>query len=142
MKKTFIFMILIALLSMIVFSGCVIQTDKGSNTAIQMNGSGSIETLPSTLTVTKGSTFGYSLDANMTTGYSWQVYIEDESIVELVDNVYEPDETDEEAAGSGGVATITLKALKKGETTITLEYAQDWEGGETGKSKDITIVVE
>ena len=142
MKKTFIFMILIVLLSTIVFSGCVIQTDNGSDTAIQMNGSGSLETLPSTLTVTKGSTFGYSLEANMTTGYSWQVSIEDESIVELVDNVYEPDKTDEEAAGSGGVATITFKALKKGETTITLEYAQDWEGGETGKSKDITIVVE
>ena len=37
----------------------------------------------------------------------------------------------------------TFKALKKGTSTITLEYSQPWEGGEKGKwTYNLTVVVE
>jgi predicted secreted protein len=140
MKKTVLFLIMILLLGVTIFSGCVMQLGEKGSTVMQMGSSGDVDSLPSTLTVTKGSTFGFSLEANMTTGYSWQVYIEDEEILKLVSNDYEPEDTD--ADGSGGMTTITIEALKKGETKITLEYARDWEGGEVDKTKDMTIVVE
>ena len=54
----------------------------------------------------------------------------------------EEEPEDSEATGSGGIATLTFGALKKGETKLTLEYAQDWEGGEVDKTKEITVVVE
>ncbi len=140
MKSKALFIILAVFVCAGAFSGCVLQLGEKGDTALQMGNSGDIDSLPSTITVTKGSTFGFSLKANMTTGYSWQVYIEDEEIVKLVSNEYEPEDSD--ADGSGGMATITLEALKKGETVVTFEYAQDWEGGETDKTRDITIVVE
>ena len=140
MKKLLIAMILMIMSVVLVFSGCVIQLGEDSGTAVQMNNSGDVDSLPGTITVTKGSNFAFSLEGNMTTGFSWQVYIDDEEIVKLVSNVYEPEDSDLE--GSGGVSVITLEALRKGETMITLEYAQNWDGGEVDKTREIEIVVE
>ncbi len=140
MKKT-ILIIAIILACVFVFAGCQIQLGGGGKTAIQMSSeTGDVDDLPDTLTASKGSTFAFSLEGNATTGYSWQVVIEDEEIVELKSNEYEPEDSD--VTGSGGIATLTFGALKKGETKLTLVYAQDWEGGETDKTKEILVVVE
>ena len=140
MKKT-IMIIVLVLVCVLCLSGCEIQLGGGGKTAIQMSGeTGDVEGLPDTVTAPVGSTFAFSLEGNATTGYTWQVMIEDEEIVELKSNEYVPE--DSEVTGSGGIATLTFGALKKGETKLTLEYAQDWEGGEVDKTKEITVVVE
>lgn len=140
MKKTIIGALIIVVV-LLALTGCVIQTgNTDGKTAIQMSGSGGVESIPDTLNATKGSTFEFKLEANSTTGYTWQVYIDDEEIVELTGDEYECD--DPEVTGSGGITTLTFKALKEGETTVTLEYARDWEGGEVDKSKEIKVVVE
>jgi len=140
MKKT-ILIIVILLVCAFVFAGCQIQLNGGGKTAMQMSSdTGDVESLPDTLTASKGSTFAFSLEGNATTGFTWQVTIEDEEIVELKSNEYVPEDSDK--VGSGGIATLTFAALKKGETKLTLVYAQDWEGGETDKTKEILVVIE
>lgn len=141
MKRKLVLATLVIVVCMTIFTGCVIKTgNTDGNTAIEMSGSGDIDSLPGTLNATKGSTFGFKLEANPTTGYTWQVYIEDEEIVKLAGNEYDPD--DAQADGSGGLTTLTFKALEKGETKVKIEYARDWEGGEVDKTKEITIIVE
>ena len=140
MKKAY----LIALTVVVVIfalTGCVIQTgNTDGKTGIKMSGSGGVESIPNTLTATQGCTFEFKLEANPTTGYTWQVNIEDEEIVELVGNEYICD--DPEADGTGGITTLKFKALQIGETTVTLEYARDWEDGDVDKTKEIKVVVE
>jgi len=81
------------------------------------------------------------------TGYSWQASY-DESMLELIpgenggQSTYEPDETDEAVVGAGGTEFFQFKALKAGETEITLTYAQPWEGGGVGETKVFTVIID
>ncbi|MGD9117096.1 MAG: protease inhibitor I42 family protein [Dehalococcoidia bacterium] len=85
-----------------------------------------------------GDEFIIALGSNPTTGYSW-VEDYDETMLELVDQTYEPDETDGEMVGAGGVEYFQFKALKAGDTEVTLTYKQDWEGGSVGETKVFTV---
>jgi predicted secreted protein/(2Fe-2S) ferredoxin len=68
-------------------------------------------------------TFEVSLDSNPTTGYSWQADF-DEACLEFVDRTFEPSS---ELIGAGGTETLVFKALRAGETPLTLEYKRPWE---------------
>ena len=140
MKKT-VMIIAFVMVCLLCFAGCQIQLGGDGKTAIQMSGdTGDVDSLPNTVTAPKGSTFAFSLEGNAEKGYTWLVMIEDEEIVELKSNEYVPDDSDEN--GNGGIATLTFKALKKGETKLTLTCVQDGEGGEVDKTKEVTVIVE
>ena len=121
MKKAILILVVI-LVCAFVFAGCQIQLGGGGKTAIEMSSdAGDVDSLPDTLAASKGSTFAFSLEGNDTTGYTWQVMIEDEEIVELKSSEYVPEDLD--AQESGGITTLTFRALAKGETKLTLTYA-------------------
>ncbi len=72
--------------------------------------------------------FIIALGSNPTTGYGWQETY-DETILELVEKTYKPAEEAEEykVVGGSGVDYFRFKALKAGETEITLVYKRPWE---------------
>ena len=71
--------------------------------------------------------FVIALGSNPTTGYRWQASY-DEAMIELVESKYEPGKQAKEGAvGAGGVEYFTFKALKQGQTGITLDYLRPWE---------------
>jgi inhibitor of cysteine peptidase len=71
--------------------------------------------------------FVIALDSNPTTGYSWQES-HDEAILELVEKTYEPGkEAEQGLVGAGGVEYFRFKALKTGETNVTMQYKRPWE---------------
>ena len=71
--------------------------------------------------------FVIALGSNPTTGYGWQVTL-DESMLELVEQTYKPgEEVKDSVVGAGGVEYFSFKTLKKGETEITLVYKRPWE---------------
>ncbi len=76
-----------------------------------------------------------ALGSNPTTGYGWQES-HDEGMLELVEKTYEPGkESKQGLVGAGGVEHFRFKALKAGETEITLVYKRPWE---EPTPKDIT----
>ena len=71
--------------------------------------------------------FVIALGANPTTGYYWEVSF-DETIVELVEKTYKlAKEAEHKVVGAGGVDYFRFKALKAGETEITMVYKRSWE---------------
>ena len=81
----------------------------------------------------EGDTIEITLCANPTTGFEWgEVRISDESALELIGREFHapgsPD--DPPAPGTPGMEELTLKALKKGESQVYMEYSQPWDGGE------------
>lgn len=70
--------------------------------------------------------FIIALDSNPTTGYDWEESYDD-SMLSLVDDRYEPDEKAEGLVGAGGTQYFQFKALKAGQTEITLVYKRPWE---------------
>ena len=69
--------------------------------------------------------FVIALGSNPTTGYSWQES-HDQTRIELVKWNYE-EEAKEGVVGAGGIEYFRFKALKAGQTEITLVYQRLWE---------------
>ena len=69
-----------------------------------------------------------SLVSNPTTGYSWQVSENDETILAPQGEVnYQADPQSEGLVGSGGTETFRFKAEKSGRVNLELIYHRPWE---------------
>jgi inhibitor of cysteine peptidase len=105
-------LILTAVVAICLVAGCVGEvetyTDPGQTINIGIN-----------------QQFVIALGSNPTTGYSWQES-HDTTILELVEKIYK-EEAKEGVVGAGGVEYFRFKALKAGETEITLVYKKQWE---------------
>lgn len=68
-----------------------------------------------------------ALESNPTTGYSWEASY-DETMLELVEETYEPGEYAQQGVvGAGGTELFRFRALKSGEVEITMVYKRSWE---------------
>ena len=79
-----------------------------------------------TIKVSVDQEFIIALDSNPTTGYDWEESY-DNSILTLIDDEYNPDEKAAGLVGAGGTQYFRFKALKTGDTEITLAYKRSWE---------------
>lgn len=81
------------------------------------------------------------LCSNPTTGFQWPELAEigDVLVVEQVDHEFTPPAAG--TAGASGKDTWTFKAIKKGTTTISMEYSRPWEGGEKAEWTYVLTVV-
>jgi len=85
--------------------------------------------------VAVGDSFTVTLCSNPTTGFQWleSAQISDQTVLEQVDHKFVPPEAKDDRPsppGTGGKEVWTFKALKKGTSTISMEYSRPWEGGE------------
>jgi len=72
--------------------------------------------------------FVIALDSNPTTGYDWEEsYNESMLRLDEAESKYVPDEKAEGLVGAGGTQYFRFKALKAGQTEITLVYKRSWE---------------
>jgi inhibitor of cysteine peptidase len=119
MKKLLILMLVAASLLVV---GCIgvaeTYTDPGQTVNIGVN-----------------QDFIIALGSNPTTGYSWQEN-HDQTMLELLEKSYK-EEAKEGVVGAGGIEYFRFKALKAGETEITLTYQRPWE---EPTSQDLTKV--
>ncbi len=110
----FLTLVVMAVLTMSLVVGCVGEintyTDSGQTIDIGVN-----------------QEFIIALGSNPTTGHMWQASY-DETMLELVENTYEPGEyVQQVVVGAGGTELFRFKALQVGKTEITLVYKRPWE---------------
>jgi len=78
-----------------------------------------------TIQLKKGELMDVSLEGNLTTGFTWEVLVQDPVLVEQVgEPEYNPDS---EKFGSPGNITLHFKAISTGQTTLKLGYHRPWE---------------
>jgi len=113
--KKFVILIAVAVIAISLVAGCVgeIKTyiDSGQTIDIGVN-----------------QEFIIAIGANPTTGYDWEVSL-DETMLELVEMTYKLAEEAEEyeVVGGSGIDYFRFRALKAGETEITMVYKRSWE---------------
>jgi len=92
--------------------------------------------------VAVGGSLTVTLESNASTGFQWElVSISDETVLEKVANTYEAPE-DTGMVGAPGKEIWTFTTLKKGTSTISMEYSQPWENGtKAAETFDLTVVV-
>jgi predicted secreted protein len=114
MKKIVILLFITALIS-----ACSRASATEAPTAVpQLNISDPAKNLEATV----GNEFKIIIDSNPTTGYHWEIIGElDVNVIEFVSKEYKST-SNPNLVGGGGVDTFVFKALKAGETHITLGY--------------------
>jgi len=88
-----------------------------------------------------GQSLVVTLASNITTGYSWSLTENsDGSVLSETGNEYVAPQTT--LMGAGGKEEWTFKALKKGTSTISMEYSRPWETDTPpAETFDLTVVV-
>lgn len=84
------------------------------------------------------------LNSNPTTGFTWQMSVdpEDEEIVSISEENYIPNNKNSKICGSGGVSEFKVKALNKGEATITGVYIRPWMKYEDTENNSVQYSIE
>ncbi len=125
--KRLLILVAVAVIAISLVAGCVevkTYTDSGQTIDIGVN-----------------QEFVIAVGANPTTGYDWEVSL-DETILELVEKTYKlAEEAEHEIVGAGGVDYFRFKALKAGEAEITMVYKRPWEEEDIAQ-KVFTINIE
>ena len=80
-----------------------------------------------TIAVGLGQHFAVQLDANPTTGYTWQLTADPGAAVKVVGHTYTP--TPPQQPGSGGTELFTFQAVAAGTPTLAFGYVRPWETG-------------
>jgi len=96
-----------------------------------------------------GDSLQVALQSNITTGFKWELTQDSDTMVlEKVSNTYETTQVERKEGerplvGVGGKEFWNFKALKKGNSLLSMEYSRPWEGGEKGVNKfSLTVIVE
>jgi len=91
-----------------------------------------------TVVLKSGKTKDIVLEENPSTGYMWSVKASEEGIIEIVKDRYLEGQS---APGAPGQHMWRIKAIEKGETTLTFNYERSWEENSSIETKTFTIVV-
>ena len=135
MKKTLLPLLIAVLTVFTVISSCKPQqlaTTPGGDNPLTFSSKGSLVTAV--------------LEGNTTTGYSWEYKIKDNTIAQYVSDEYKSDAQPEDGkpsmVGVGGKHTFVFKAVKKGTTYVTFDYAQHWKKGQKAGVRLMMIMVD
>jgi inhibitor of cysteine peptidase len=93
--------------------------------------------------VAVGGSLTVTLCSNRTTGFEWveSAEISDQTVLQQTDHRFVPPE-ETGVVGAAGTQVWTFQALKKGTSTISMEYSRPWEGGEKGEwTFNLTVTV-
>jgi len=112
------------------------QTEASSKGSIEIQCTEFYENqhLTADIEVVVGDEFTITLCSNPSTGFLWleQADISNQDIVDQISHGFigPPEEDQSPPPGTAGDEMWTFKALKGGNSTISFEYSQDWDGGE------------
>jgi len=93
--------------------------------------------------VAAGDLFMVTLCSNPTTGFQWSesAQVSDQAVLQQTDHKFVPAQ-EKGIVGAPGREVWTFKALKRGSSTISMEYSRPWENGEKGGwTFSLTVIV-
>ncbi len=94
----------------------------------------------STVELHQGQTLKVELQGNPTTGYTWEVLPGAESILEQQGEAQFVPAS--QAVGAGGLVTLTFKAVRVGQASLSLVYHRTFEAGVPPlRTFELTVVV-
>ena len=126
-------MLVFALLIPLLWLAACVPSAGVTSVAVSCDDFGAQPNVTRQMTAAAGNLFTVTLCSNATTGYKWSesAQISDPTVVQQMSHVaVGPQATD--LIGAPGTEVWTFKALKKGASTISMDYSRPWEGGEKG----------
>lgn len=146
MKKKLTAILVTCFMAAFLAVGCSSQqADKPSDSKKESESASSQENpevqeieVPGGYATASGSILSLALEENATTGYTWAVSVEGDTLTQVSDQTF-ADDSNEEMAGVGGIRLFVYEVAKEGTSKVTLTNAQAWEGGETADTFTLTV---
>jgi predicted secreted protein len=91
------------------------------------------------LEVKVGDTIVVKLEANATTGYSWE--FTPGSTMEILSSEYREGTHPEGVVGAGGTQVLTVKVTSAGSSELTGTYRQQWTSPSPGAQPDFSMTI-
>jgi predicted secreted protein len=91
------------------------------------------------LQVKVGDTIVVKLEANATTGYSWE--FTPGSTMEILSSEYREGTHPEGVVGAGGTQVLTVKVTSAGSSELTGTYRQQWTSPSPGAQPDFSMTI-
>jgi inhibitor of cysteine peptidase len=137
MGKRFMVLIAVAAMASLVLSGCS-PTGSSAPGAVSVDESSSGKQVE----IAAGGALTVTLESNATTGFQWELKsVGDPSVLQSQGGTYNAPEATG-MVGAGGEEVWTFKALKAGNSSLSMEYSQPWEGGtKAAQTFSLTVVV-
>jgi inhibitor of cysteine peptidase len=96
-----------------------------------------------TVALRAGGRLEVALEANATTGYSWQREGGDTAVLAPDSSRYQAEKAEPGVAGAGGKEILAFRAARPGRTRLVLVYRQPWNGGaSSGERWEAEVVVQ
>jgi inhibitor of cysteine peptidase len=91
----------------------------------------------------KGDTLGLVLKTNPSTGYEWKIVSLDTSLLAMIHSKYIANKVRKNIVGSGGKTNKLFKAVKKGQSNLSLIYHRPFEEeGSYNKKFTVTVIIQ
>lgn len=122
----------VLIVSALILGGCTPSTSQEASADVSCDDFMKLQSISRELEVAVDSSFTLTLCSNPTTGFQWEsAKISDQTVLAQVGHQFvSPESETPPPPGTAGKEVWTFKALKKGKSTISIEYSQPWEGGE------------
>lgn len=142
MKSKILIPFIIAVISASLFA-CSPVPEQQASIEVSCNDFSELNQISKEVEVAVGESFLVTLCSNPTTGFQWSemAQIGDQAVLQQIDHKFVPPE-ETGVMGAPGQEVWTFKALKKGTTSLYLEYSRPWDGDEKGEwTFNLTVVV-
>jgi inhibitor of cysteine peptidase len=137
MKSKLTLMIVMAAISLVLFACGSTSTPKQVSVDSSYSGK--------EVEIAAGGLLTVTLESNRTTGSQWGLTsISEQAVLEMVDQKYVAPEAAQNGiplVGAPGKEVWTFKALKKGNSTISMGYSRPWESVPPAKTFSLTVSV-
>ncbi len=132
MKSKLILVCAVVAISLCLFA--CLPTSKQASVEVSCDDFMKLQHISQEVEVAVDGSLTVTLCSNPTTGFQWveSAQISDQTVLQQTSHKFVPPE-ETGVAGAAGKEIWTFKALKKGTSTISMEYSRPWEGGEKGE---------
>jgi predicted secreted protein len=126
-------------------TGCGTGSSKNAQTENSAGSAISADLTEGESVTANGKTLKIVYASSPSTGYSWKVSIDHPEVIKAVADDYAQEQddtgksTDEVICGAGGYETFAFEGVGKGTAVITLNYAQQWNGGSEGMTRSVSV---
>jgi inhibitor of cysteine peptidase len=133
---------------LLVVAGCTPEMGASpaqeANVEVSINEFTDSDDIAKEVQIAEGGALTVSLGSNPSTGFTWteMALIADATVLRQTGGGGFMEAEGTQVVGAAGTQTWTFEALKKGTTTISMEYGRPWEGGEKGAwTFELTVIV-
>ena len=146
MKSKLCILVSALMMGVLILGGCGPSRSRAASVVVSCDDFMRIQGIGREVAVPVDGMLRVTLCSNPTTGFRWEsASISDQTVLKETSHEFVPPQEGKTppAPGAAGREVWTFRALRRGKSTVSIDYSQPWEGGEKAAWRfQLTVAVE